>query len=242
MAKKKPVKSSKPKKKPAAKPAPKKAAKPVKAAPKPRKAKPVKPAPAPKPSVAPVAKPAKPAPKPIATPVVKPTLTLKSTKPVEPSLPTAKIVNREVKEDIVPETKPVLLSGGNPQIPKGEGDDPVQTYIAEMPGWKHDIGQRLDTIITRNVPGVRKAVKWNSPFYGVESTGDTNNWFMSFHCFTKYVKLAFFSGAALQPLPPGESTQKDVRYLDIHEHDKLDEAQLAAWVKQASKLPGWRMG
>ena len=133
--------------------------------------------------------------------------------------------------------KPVLLSGGNPQIAKAYGDAPVQAYIAAMPGWKSDVGRRLDALIVRTVPGVQKAVKWNSPFYGVEGQG----WFLSFHCFTKYVKVAFFRGTSLRPVPPGESKQKDVRYLDIHEDDQLDEAQFAAWVKQASKLPGERM-
>ena len=130
--------------------------------------------------------------------------------------------------------KPVVLAGGNPQIAKAYGDAPVQAYIAAMPGWKSKVGRRLDALITRAVPGVAKAVKWNSPFYGVEE----GVWFLSFHCFTKYVKVAFFRGAALSPVPPGESKQKDVRYLDIHEDDQLDEAQLAAWVKQASLLPG----
>jgi hypothetical protein len=133
--------------------------------------------------------------------------------------------------------KPALLSGGNPQIPKGTGDAPVQAYIAAMPGWKRDVGRRLDALIARTVPGVRKAVKWNSPFYGVEGQG----WFLSYHCFTKYVKVAFFRGASLRPLPPGASKHKEVRYLDIHEDDQLDEAQFAAWVKQASQLPGERM-
>ena len=133
--------------------------------------------------------------------------------------------------------KPTLLSGGNPQIAKAYGDAPVQAYIAAMPGWKRDVGRRLDALIVRTVPGVRKAVKWNSPFYGIEGQG----WFLSFHCFTKYVKVAFFRGASLRPVPPGESKHKDVRYLDIHEDDQLDEAQLAAWVKQASQLPGERM-
>ena len=137
--------------------------------------------------------------------------------------------------------KPTLLSGGNPQVPKADGDAPVQAYIAAMPGWKREIGRRLDALIVRTVPGVRKAVKWNSPFYGVEGQGEESGWFLSFHCFTKYVKVAFFRGASLRPLPPGSSKQKDVRYLDIHEDDQLDEAQLAAWVKQASQLPGERM-
>jgi hypothetical protein len=129
----------------------------------------------------------------------------------------------------------VLLSGGNPQIAKGEGDAPVKAYIAAMPGWKSDLGRRLDALITDAVPGVKKAVKWNSPFYGMEGRG----WFLSFHVFARYVKLAFFRGAALTPLPPGESRQKDVRYLDIHENDAIDEKQLADWVRQASRLPGW---
>jgi hypothetical protein len=133
--------------------------------------------------------------------------------------------------------KPALLAGGNPQIAKAEGDAPVQAYIAAMPDWKRDVGRRLDALIVRTVPDVRKAVKWNSPFYGSEGRG----WFLSFHCFTKYVKVAFLRGTALRPLPPGESKHKGVRYLDIHEEDQLDEAQLAAWVKQASLLPGERM-
>ena len=132
--------------------------------------------------------------------------------------------------------EPRLLSGGNPQIPKGEGDAPVQAYIAAMPGWKRALGQRLDALIERAVPGVQKAVKWNSPFYGIESP----LWFVSFHCFAKYVKVAFFRGASLQPLPPGASKQLNVRYLDIREGDALDEAQFVDWVKQASRLPGER--
>ncbi|HSB16450.1 MAG TPA: DUF1801 domain-containing protein [Bryobacteraceae bacterium] len=131
--------------------------------------------------------------------------------------------------------KPVLLAGGNPQIAKADGDTPVQAYIAAMPGWKRDVGRRLDALIVRTIPGVRKAVRWNSPFYGIEGQG----WFLDFHCFTNYVKVAFFRGMSLRPVPPGESKQKEVRYLDIHEDDELDEAQFAAWVEQASKLPGW---
>ena len=133
--------------------------------------------------------------------------------------------------------KPTLLAGGNPQIAKADGDAPVQAYIAAMPGWKRDVGRRLDALIVRNVPGVRKAVRWNSPFYGIEGQG----WFLGFHCFTKYVKVAFFRGTSLRPVPPGESKSKDTRYLDIHEDDQLDEAQFAAWVKQASQLPGERL-
>src|SRR5256714_8585751 len=136
------------------------------------------------------------------------------------------------------EAKPVqLLSGGNPQIAKADGDAPVQAYIAAMPGWKSDVGHRLDALIVRTVPGVRKAIKWNTPFYGIEGQG----WFLGFHCLTKYVKVAFFRGRSLRPVPPGESKQKEVRYLDIHEDDELDEAQLTLWVKQASQLPGERM-
>ena len=132
--------------------------------------------------------------------------------------------------------KPVkLLSGGNPQIAKGDGDAPVQAYIAAMPGWKSKLGKRLDAIIVKNVPNVRKAVKWNSPFYGVEGLG----WFLSFHVFTRYVKVGFFAGASLRPMPPGASKDKNMRYLDIHEDDELDEAQVASWVKQAAALPGW---
>ncbi len=131
----------------------------------------------------------------------------------------------------------VRLAGGNPQIAKADGDAPVQAYIAAMPGWKRDIGKRLDALIVRTVPDVRKAVKWNTPFYGALGQG----WFLGFHCITKYVKVTFFRGTSLRPVPPGESKSKDTRYLDIHEDDQLDEAQLAAWVKQASQLPGERM-
>jgi hypothetical protein len=133
--------------------------------------------------------------------------------------------------------KPALLAGGNPQIAKADGGAPVQAYIAAMPGWKRDVGRRLDALIERTVPDVRKAVKWNSPFYGIGGQG----WMLSFHCFTRYVKVAFFRGTSLRPLPPAASKHKDVRYLDIHEDDELDEAQLAAWVRQASQLPGERM-
>ena len=131
-------------------------------------------------------------------------------------------------------TEPVLLSGGNPQIAKGDGDGPVQAYIAAMPGWKHDVGRRLDELIVRTVPDVHKAVKWNSPFYGVDGDG----WFLNFHCFTKYVKVAFFRGGSLTPMPPGASKSQDTRYLDIHENDDFDDAQFVAWVEQASQLPG----
>jgi hypothetical protein len=130
--------------------------------------------------------------------------------------------------------KPALLAGGNPQIAKADGDAPVQAYIAAMPGWKRDVGDRLDALVVRTVPDVRKAVKWNSPFYGLTGRG----WFLSFHCFTKYVKVTFFRGRSLRPPPPGESKHKEVRYLDLREDDQVDEARLASWVTQASRLPG----
>ena len=129
---------------------------------------------------------------------------------------------------------PRLLSGGNPQIPKGEGAGPVQAYIAAMPGWKREMGHRLDALIERNAPGVRRAVKWNSPFYGIEGQG----WFVSFHVFARYIKVTFFHGTALRPVPPG-GTGKDGRWIDIHEGDDLDKTHLAAWVKQAAAAPGW---
>ena len=131
--------------------------------------------------------------------------------------------------------KPTLLSGGNPRIAMADGDAPVQASIAGMPGWKCELGKRLDALIVRNVPDVQKAVKWNSPFYGVEGQG----WFLGLHTFTRYVKVAFFRGASLRPLPPGASKGKDTRYIDIHEGDELDEAQMADWVKQAAALPGF---
>ena len=132
---------------------------------------------------------------------------------------------------------PVLLSGGNPQIAKGYGEAPVQAYIAAMPGWKQDVGRQLDALIGQAIPDVYKAVKWNTPFYGREGEG----WFVAFHCMTRYIKLAFFRGTALDPLPPVESKQKEVRYFHIHEGDPLDEAQLLDWFRQASRLPGERM-
>jgi hypothetical protein len=130
---------------------------------------------------------------------------------------------------------PRLLSGGNPQIAKADGDEPVARYIAALPGWKRDVARWLDEVIVRTVPNVRKAVKWNSPFYGVDGQG----WFLSAHSFTNYVKVAFFRGASLRPLPPGESKSKETRYLDIREGDRRDDAQLAEWVRQAAALPGW---
>ena len=131
--------------------------------------------------------------------------------------------------------KPKLLSGGNPQIAKGDGDAPVRAYIAAIPGWKRDVVRRLDEVIMQATPGGCKAIRWNSPFYGIAG----QSWFLGVHCFTKYVKVAFFDGVSLRPLPPVESKQPKVRYLHIHEGDALDEKQLAAWVKQAIKLPGW---
>lgn len=129
---------------------------------------------------------------------------------------------------------PRLLSGGNPQIPKGEGDGPVQDYVAAMPGWKSEVGRRLDDIVSSTVPDVRKAVKWNQPFYGAHE----DRWFLSFRCYTKYVQVQFWQGTSLDPVPPKASKHDEVRYLDIHEDDELDEKQLRSWVEQASRLPG----
>lgn len=141
---------------------------------------------------------------------------------------------REAKPKAATE-KPKLLSGGNPQIAKGDGDAPVQAYIAAMPGWKSDAGRRLDDLISRTVPGVRKAVKWNSPFYGIEGQG----WFLAYHCFNRYIKVTFFFGTSLKPLPPVESKDPNTRYFHIHEGEQLDEKLVAGWIRQASKLPGW---
>ena len=132
-------------------------------------------------------------------------------------------------------TKPNLLAGGNLQIAKADGDTPVQAYIEAMPGWKRNVGQRLDALIVHTVPNVRKAVRWNSPFYGTEDQG----WFLNFHCLTKYVKVAFFSGTSLRPVPPVESKSEGTRYLHVHEADHLDEELVARWIRQASELPGW---
>jgi hypothetical protein len=148
-----------------------------------------------------------------------------------------KAATSSAKKPTKASTKPKLLSGGNPQIAKAYGDEPVRAYIAAMPGWKSEVGRQLDALITRAVPNVYKAVKWNSPLYGIEGDG----WFLGLHCFNKYIKVAFFRGAALRPLPPDESKQKEVRYLNVHEGDKLDEKQFTDWVKQASKLPGEKM-
>jgi hypothetical protein len=146
------------------------------------------------------------------------------------------MANRKPDRPPSENTGPKLVSGGNPQISKGTGDAPVQAYIEAMPGWKRDIGRRLDALIERTVPGVRKAVKWNSPFYGVED----GVWFLSCHCFTNYVKVTFFRGTSLRPVPPGASKHPDVRYLDIRQ-DGFDDAQLADWVRQASELPGEKL-
>jgi len=151
-------------------------------------------------------------------------------------------VKPDVKGQAAPggrDGEPVLLSGGNPQIAKGYGDAPVQAYIAAVPGWKSDLVRRIDTLVEKAVPGVRKAVKWNSPFYGAPDADGT--WFLSFHVFAKYVKVAFFEGSALDPLPPGTSKQPKVRYLDIREDDQLDETLFSSWVRQACALPGEKM-
>ncbi|MFO1209954.1 MAG: DUF1801 domain-containing protein [Amaricoccus sp.] len=143
---------------------------------------------------------------------------------------------RNTATDDAAPAEPKLLSGGNPQIPKGYGDGPVQAYIAAMPGWKRDVGRRLDALVGRIVPDAKKAVKWNSPFYGID-----DGWFLSYHCFARYVKVTFFRGAALQPPPPGASRHPQVRYLDIREGEPADDARIADWVAQASRLPGERM-
>lgn len=133
-----------------------------------------------------------------------------------------------------PVDRPVLLSGGNPQIAKGDGDAPVHAYLTAMPDWKGDVGRLLDSLIVATVPNVRKAVRWNSPFYGIEGEG----WFLSFHCFTKYVKVTFLNGDSLNPPPPVDSKHPVVRYLHVYEHEDLDRVQFADWVRQASDLPG----
>jgi hypothetical protein len=144
------------------------------------------------------------------------------------------VLNKRARASAPRAPRPKLLSGGNPQIPKADGDAPVQAYIGAMPGWQRDVGRRLDVLIVRTVPNVQKAVRWNSPFFGIEGQG----WFLSWHCFAKYVKVSFLNGAALRPVPPLESKHEGVRYLHFHEHDPLDEQLLTRWIKQASKLPG----
>jgi hypothetical protein len=143
---------------------------------------------------------------------------------------------KQPKKTAKRKTKPKLLSGGNPQIAKGMGDAPVKAWLAAVPGWKKAVARRLDALVVRNVPGVAKAVKWNTPFYGFDGKG----WFLAFHCYTNYIKVTFFRGTSLEPVPPGPSKHKEVRYLDVHE-GKLDETQFIAWVKQASVLPGEKM-
>ena len=130
--------------------------------------------------------------------------------------------------------QPRLLAGGNPQIAKADGDAPVQAYIVAMPGWKSDVGHRLDDLIVRTVPNVRKAVRWNSPWYGIEGEG----WFVSYHVFTHYVKVTFLNGVLLRPVPPGSGKDPDSRWVDIHEGG-LDEEHLVTWIRQAAALPGW---
>ncbi|MEV1129446.1 DUF1801 domain-containing protein [Agromyces sp. NPDC049794] len=130
--------------------------------------------------------------------------------------------------------KPRLLAGGNPQIPKGDGEEPVNAYLRAMPGWKQDVGQRLHDLIVKTVPDVRMAVRWNSPYYGVEGNG----WFLSYHCFTRYVRVTWLNGSSLDPPPPGESKHEHVRYLDLHEDDEFDDERIASWIRQASELPG----
>lgn len=131
---------------------------------------------------------------------------------------------------------PVLLSGGNPQIPKGDGPEPVEAYLAAIPGWKQDVGRRLDSLIERTVPDVRKAVRWNSPFYGVDDRG----WFVSYHCFDRYLKVTFLNGTKLDPLPPIDSKDPDSRYAHVHQDEEINEALFERWLRQASSLPGWR--
>lgn len=141
------------------------------------------------------------------------------------------------KNDKNESSTPKLLSGGNPQTPKGEGEEPVRAYIAAMPEWKSPLGERLDRLVTRTVPEVHKAVKWNQPFYGREGEG----WFFAFRCYAKFVQLQFFRGSSLDPVPPKAAKHPEVRYLDIHEDDELDEAQLVSWIEQASELPGEKL-
>jgi len=157
----------------------------------------------------------------------KPTKARSSSAPSQRARPARPIDARASKE-------PRLLSGGNPQIAKADGDAPVQAYLAAMPGWKREVGRQLDALITRSVPEVRKAVRWNTPFYGIEGRG----WFLAMHCITRYVKVAFLNGTSLEPMPPVESKNPGTRYLHLHEGEVLDERQLASWIKQAAKLPG----
>jgi len=145
-----------------------------------------------------------------------------------------RVVKKPSKKSTKKAAAPVLLAGGNPQIAKADGDAPVQAYLVAMPGWKRDVGHRLDVLVMRIVPNVRKAVRWNTPFYGIDGQG----WFLAFHCCTKYIKVTFFRGTSLQPVPPVESKHKEVRYVHIHEGDKIEEEQLVSWIRQAAALPG----
>ena len=146
-------------------------------------------------------------------------------------------ISKASSKDTKPDTEVTLLSGGNPQIAKADGDAPVQQYIQAMPGWKSTVGLRIDELVNREVDGVSKAVRWNSPFYGVEGQG----WFLSYHCFTKYVKLTFFSGKSLQPIPSGGTPKSgEARWIDIYEDDEIDEQLLTSWIQQAAELPGWK--
>ena len=154
---------------------------------------------------------------------------MRSKRPRRPS----KATSNDVAEQS--DAKPRLLAGGNPQIAKADGDAPVQAYIAAMPGWKSGVGRRLDDLIVRTVPNVRKAVRWNSPWYGIEGEG----WFVSYHVFTRYIKVTFLNGAMLCPVPPGSGKDPDARWVDIYE-DGFDEEQMATWIRQAAALPGWR--
>lgn len=160
---------------------------------------------------------------------------MKSRKTTTVKASVKKAITKVAPADKKGTVQPKLLSGGNPQIAKGEGEAPIQAYIAAMPGWKSVVGKQLDDLITGTVPHVRKAVKWNSPFYGVEGKG----WFLSLHCYSKYIKVAFFNGVSLDPMPPGESKHQAVRYLDIYENESLDMKLLKKWIKQASAIPGW---
>ncbi len=172
--------------------------------------------------------------KPIPSTSIKSATPAKSTKSPKPTKSTTTAKTTKPTKVARTAAKPVLLSGGNPQIAKADGDAAVQAYITSMPGWKREVGRRLDEIISKSVPKARKAVRWNTPFYGIEDNG----WFVGFHCITKYVKVALFNGASLSPLPPVKSSIKDVRYFHIYEGDEIDEALLASWMKQAAKLPG----
>lgn len=169
-------------------------------------------------------------------PTQKSTRAAKATRPAT-SKAAAKPVAKRATSKAASGNGPALLSGGNPQIAKADGDAPVQAYIAAMPDWKRDVGRQIDALVVRAVPKVTKAVRWNTPFYGIEGKG----WFLGFHCYTKYVQLSFLNGSSLRPMPPKESKHAHVRYLDIHEDDEIDEQQLTAWLKQASRVPGEMM-